>query len=90
MPHNHFAILSQSTAHEPELTPAMSRLVQVHEVHVDRRPGNVSAELRVQMGDRVASSAVSPAIHILAGENVCIHVTSPMQFFALFASRQIR
>jgi hypothetical protein len=32
-------------------------------------------------------SAVSPAIHILAGENVCIQKTSPAQFGALLASR---
>ena len=30
-----------------------------------------------------------PAIHILAGENVCIHAISPMQFFARLASRQM-
>ncbi len=33
-------------------------------------------------------SAESPAIHILAGEKVCIQATRPMQFFAEFASRQ--
>src|SRR5215470_5186819 len=28
-----------------------------------------------------------PAIHIRAGEKVCIHVIRPIQFFVLFASR---
>ena len=30
----------------------------------------------------------NPAIHILAGEKVCIQVIKPMQFCALLASRQ--
>ncbi len=29
---------------------------------------------------------LSPPIHILAGEKVCIHATSPMHFGAAFAS----
>jgi len=33
-------------------------------------------------------SVRNPAIHILAGENVCIQAISPMQFGARFASRQ--
>ncbi len=32
-------------------------------------------------------SAASPAIHIFAGENVCIHATTPTQVVAAFASR---
>src|ERR1044071_10287860 len=32
-------------------------------------------------------SRLNPAIHILAGENVCIHVIRPTQFFAELASR---
>src|SRR5512132_1491961 len=32
-------------------------------------------------------SNVRPAIHILAGENVCIHVISPTQFLLELASR---
>ncbi len=34
----------------------------------------------------VCARPSSPAIHILAGEKVCIHVINPTQFFALFAS----
>ena len=34
-------------------------------------------------------SCASPAIHILAGENVCIHVIRPMQFGAELASWQM-
>src|SRR5215213_3801757 len=32
-------------------------------------------------------SKLNPAIHILAGEKVCIQVTSPTQFLVEFASR---
>ena len=35
------------------------------------------------------SRRVSPAIHILAGENVCIQVTTPTQSAAVFASTQV-
>ena len=31
-------------------------------------------------------SVFSPAIHIFAGENVCIHVTMPTQFLSAFAA----
>ena len=34
--------------------------------------------------------AASPAIHIFAGEKVCIHAITPMQSAAAFASRQSR
>ena len=34
---------------ETELAAAMGRLIQVHEVHIDRRPRNVATKLRVQM-----------------------------------------
>ena len=33
-------------------------------------------------------SEPSPPIHIFAGENVCIHATTPTQLRAAFASRQ--
>jgi hypothetical protein len=34
------------------------------------------------------SSDLKPPIHIFAGENVCIHATTPTQLPAAFASRQ--
>ena len=34
-------------------------------------------------------SAVKPAIHIFAGENVCIHATTPTHVVVAFASRMI-
>ena len=39
---------------EPELAVAVGRLVQVHEVHVDLRPGQLAVELRVQVRHRLA------------------------------------
>ena len=36
------------------------------------------------------SRALSPAIHILAGEKVCIHTTTPAQVSDALASRHIR
>ncbi len=40
-------------ADEAELAVAVGGLVQVHEVHVDRSPGQIAVELRVQMGHRL-------------------------------------
>jgi len=42
---------------------------------------NVSPEIPVKV-------VFKPAIHILAGEKVCIHVTNPTQFSVVFASTQ--
>jgi hypothetical protein len=33
----------------PELAVAMGRLIEVHEVHVDLRPGEIAVELGVEM-----------------------------------------
>ena len=38
--------------HMAELAPAVGGLVQVHEVHIDRLPGDVAVELGVQVADR--------------------------------------
>ena len=51
---DHLAAQPQPAADEPELAVAVGRLVQVHEVHVDRRPGDVAVELRVQVRERLA------------------------------------
>ena len=45
--------LAHPRADEAELAVAVGRLVQVHEVHVDRRPGQIAVELRVQVGQRL-------------------------------------
>ena len=70
------ARLAHPRADEAELAVAVGRLVEVHEVHVDRRPGQVAVELRVQVAIGF-SSDLRPAIHILAGEKVCIQQITP-------------
>ena len=71
------AVEPQARHDEPELPVAVGRLVQVHEVHVDLRPGQLAVELRVQVRQRLRQAALSPAIHIFAGEKVCIQVMTP-------------
>ena len=65
----------------------MRRLVQVHEIHVDGIPRQIAVELGVKMRQRLRS-AVRPAIHIFAGEKVCIQATRPTQFGAAPLARQ--
>ena len=53
MPHDHLASQAHPCAEIAELPIAVCRLVQIHEVHVDRRPRDVTVELRVQMDERL-------------------------------------
>ena len=87
MTDDHLARFSHAAADIAEFAVAMGRLVQIHEVHVDRRPGQVPVELGVEMHEGLVEG-VKPAIHILAGEKVCIQQTRPTQFSAALASRQ--
>ena len=82
------ALEAQARADEAVFAVAVGRLVQVHEVHVDLRPGQLAVELRVQVRERLASW-VSPRIHIFAGEKVCIQVMTPTQSGVALASRHV-
>ena len=50
--HDHFAADTHTGADVSELAVAMSRLVEVHKVHVHRVPRNFAVELRMQMEER--------------------------------------
>ena len=43
------SLQAHARADEPELAPAVGRLVEVHKVHVDRVPGDVAVELGVEV-----------------------------------------
>ena len=77
VPDDHLALQPHAAADEPEFAVAVRRLVQVHEIHVDRRPTGCRDCTACADARTASASARSPAIHILAGENVCIHVISP-------------
>ena len=64
MADDHFAGLPQPRADVAELAIAVRRLVQVHEVHVDRVPGQIAIELRVQMGQRLFQRLQSGDPHL--------------------------
>ena len=73
-----------------ELPVAVRRLVEVHEVHVDRSSTAASTLACVCRCSSGVRSASSPAIHIFAGENVCIHAITPTHASEVLASRQTR
>ena len=54
MAHHRLARAPKTSKQVGELPIAVGRLVEIHEVHVDRRPGEVSIELRVQVQKRFA------------------------------------
>ena len=72
-----------------EFAVAVGGLVEVHEVHVDALPWQLDAELGVQMQQRLRSD-LSPRIHILAGEKVCIQAMTPMHSSEVLASLSTR
>jgi len=64
VPHDDLAGQSHAAAQEPELAAAVRRLVQVHKVHVNRRPGDVAIELRVQVRQRLAQRPQAADPHL--------------------------
>ena len=60
MADNDFACETHAGVDEARLPVAVRRLVQVHEVHVDRVPGQVTTELGMEMDERLLQR-VQPA-----------------------------
>ena len=71
MAHDDFAGQTHARVHEARLPVAMRRLVQVHEVHVDRVPGKVTIELGMEMRERLMKP-VQPA-HPHFRRRKCMH-----------------
>src|SRR5215470_5632154 len=65
-----FAREPHSRSDEPEFPVPMSRLVQVHEAHVDRGPRELFIELRVQVEIRLNKRSQPPDPHASGGESV--------------------
>src|SRR5205823_12873759 len=59
-----------SAANEPELAITMRRLVQVHKIHVDCRPWQLTVELSVQMHERLIERFQRRNPHLCGGERV--------------------
>ena len=55
---------------EPGLAVAVRRLVEVHEVHVDRVPRQLGVELRVQMRERLLQDVEAADPHLRRREGV--------------------
>jgi hypothetical protein len=70
VPDDHFPGACHARADEPEFAPAVCGLVQIHEVHVDGRPGDVPVELGVQVGEGLLERAQPCDPHLGRGEGV--------------------
>ena len=67
---DHLSPLLHPRADEAELAVAVGGLVQVHEVHVDRRPRQVAIELRVQVQKRLLQGGQPGDPHLGGREGV--------------------
>ena len=70
MTDDHLAIEAQAAADETKLAVAMRGLVQVHEIHVNGRPGDLTVVLRVQMQERFLQEAQTRDPHLGGREGV--------------------
>ena len=68
--HDNFAADTHTGADVSELAVAMSRLVEVHKVHVHRVPRNFAVELRMQMEERFLELLQSVNPHLRRREGV--------------------
>ena len=62
---------ASAAGEKSKLAIAVCRLIQIHEVHVDRRPWQLAVELRVQMHKRLAECSQSLDPHFCRRE--CMH-----------------
>ena len=70
MPDDDLPRLAQAGADESELAVAVGGLVQVHEIHVDRRPRQITMELGMQVGQRLDEGRQSGDPHLGRRERV--------------------
>ncbi len=63
----------QPGGHEPELPVAVGGLVEVHEVHVDRRPRDVAMVLGMEVEERLVQALQPGDPHLGRGERVHPH-----------------
>ena len=64
MADDHFSRFAHPRTDVAELAAPVCRLVQIHEIHIDRRPRNISIELRVQMGQRFSQTTQTRDPHL--------------------------
>jgi hypothetical protein len=67
---DHLPPESHTRVNESCLTVAVRRLVEIHEIHVDRAPRQVAVELRVQMEKRLPQQIQSADPHLRRRERV--------------------
>src|SRR5690606_41365612 len=61
---HYFSFQTHPRHHESKLSISMSTLVQVHKVHIDRVPWNISIELGMQMQQRLLHCIQSADPHL--------------------------
>jgi hypothetical protein len=67
---DNFPLQAHAAANEAELPVAMGRLVEVHEIHVNLRPGQVAVILCMQVDERFAQSAQTGNPHFCRGKGM--------------------
>jgi hypothetical protein len=82
MPHDRLSREAHSGLHESEFSVAV-RFMKSMSIS-DQGRSRLNCVCRWSSG---FWSALNPEIHIFAGEKVCIHAMTPMQFGEAFASR---
>jgi hypothetical protein len=68
--HDDLAVQPQPRVQETRLPVAVRRLVQVHEIHVDRRPRQIAVKLRVQVHEGFPQRRQSADPHFRRGKRV--------------------
>ena len=69
VPNDDFTCNAQAAANVAKFAITMSRLMQIHEIHVNRCPPICAPNCVCKCSSGLCN-AFKPAIHILAGENV--------------------
>src|SRR6185437_16483140 len=67
---NHLGVKAHAAGNESELAVSMSRLIQVHEVHVNGGPRQLAVKLRMEMRERLAQESQTRNPHLRGREGV--------------------
>ena len=65
-----FAVEAHAGHDESEFAVAVGALVQVHEIHIDRAPGDIAVELGMQVGEGFLEDLQAADPHLGGGEGV--------------------
>ncbi len=70
MTNNNLPVKTHPRTYKAEFTVAVSRLVKIHEIHVDSIPGYIPVQLGVEMKERLVKRRKSPDPHLGRGKGM--------------------